>query len=36
MTCNHTHNKTTQCDTCFNQIYNGRQDSDEVSLDDLR
>lgn len=39
MTCNHSHNKTVQCDTCYGNIFSGRQDSgsDEVtSLDDLR
>lgn len=38
MSCDHQHNKTAQCDTCYGQIFSGRQQGrvDEVTLDDLR
>ena len=37
MTCDHQHNKTAQCDTCYSNIYNGKtSEHDEVTLDDLR
>ena len=38
MSCDHHDNKTVQCDTCYENIYSGRQQdqADEVTLDDLR
>lgn len=36
MTCNHEHNKTTQCDTCYKRLTGRQPETNEVTLDDLR